>query len=307
MRAGVPTRGQVVGVAAGLVETDLLNLASRAVPESMRYPNDGVAAGDHDSVGIAQQRAGGWGSVAERMAPATAADMFYRGGRGGAPGLLDKPGWESMTVGQAAQAVQVSAFPARYDAVAGRAASIVAALAGGFTPQPPVPSMQVALKAAACVPPAPAAPTQPIGAPAVGTRSVTDPTSGRTYAVPIPAGPAGVAVNAALDHLGLKYVWGGTSITSGMDCSAYTQWAWGQAGVTIPRVSSAQAAGLPAVTGAWRAGDLVHKPGHIAMYVGTVGGVRMVVEEPRTGLTSRLVPLWFTPDRVVRPGGATGV
>jgi murein DD-endopeptidase MepM/ murein hydrolase activator NlpD len=40
--------------------------------------------------------------------------MFYTGGHNGQPGLLDIKGWENMGIAQAAQAVQVSAFPDAY-------------------------------------------------------------------------------------------------------------------------------------------------------------------------------------------------
>jgi hypothetical protein len=48
------------------------------------------------------------------MNPATAARLFYTGGRTGQPGLLDIPGWTRMPLTVAAQAVQNSAHPDRY-------------------------------------------------------------------------------------------------------------------------------------------------------------------------------------------------
>ncbi len=94
---GVPARGLVVAVAATLQETTLRN----------------ISWGDRDSVGLFQQRSG-WGSTDARTDPATSASMFYTGGQGGQPGLLDIPGWTSMPVTQAAQAVQRSAYPLAY-------------------------------------------------------------------------------------------------------------------------------------------------------------------------------------------------
>lgn len=110
---GVPVRGWVVAIATAMQESTLLNLASFANPTSLKYPHDGVAAGDHDSVGLFQQR-DAWGPMSVRMNPAQSADMFYTGGRAGQRGLLDIKGWETMTIAQAAQAVQVSAFPDAY-------------------------------------------------------------------------------------------------------------------------------------------------------------------------------------------------
>jgi len=93
----VPPRGLVVALAAGMQESGLRPLAY----------------GDRDSLGVFQQRAA-WGSTEERMSPRSSAEMFFTGGRGGQPGLLDITGWSSLSVTQAAQAVQVSAYPDAY-------------------------------------------------------------------------------------------------------------------------------------------------------------------------------------------------
>ena len=54
---------------------------------------------------------------------------------------------------------------------------------------------------------------------------------------------AAIAVRAALSRLGLPYVWGGTDPNKGMDCSGLTQWAYGQAGIEIPRTAHTQTIG----------------------------------------------------------------
>lgn len=119
---GVPSSGQLVGLMVILVESGALNLASRRVPESMQYPNDGVAAGNLDSVGLAQQRAS-WGTVAERMHPPTSATLFYRA-------LLAVPNWERLDAGVAAQRVQRSAYPSRYAEKIEEAGELLAAVGG---------------------------------------------------------------------------------------------------------------------------------------------------------------------------------
>jgi murein DD-endopeptidase MepM/ murein hydrolase activator NlpD len=96
-RLSVPVYGWVVALATALQESSLRNL---------HY-------GDRDSLGLFQQRAA-WGSASERTNPEVATTMFYTGGRGGQPGLLDIPGWDRMTVTDAAQAVQRSAYPNAY-------------------------------------------------------------------------------------------------------------------------------------------------------------------------------------------------
>ena len=125
---GVPERGLVVSIATAMQESKIKNLASRAVPESMSYPNDDVAAGDHDSVGIFQERRAWWnGSVANGMNVEYSARQFFGGADDtpNIPGLLDINGWQSMSIAQAAQAVQVSAFPDAYAQWEGLARAVV--------------------------------------------------------------------------------------------------------------------------------------------------------------------------------------
>jgi hypothetical protein len=88
-------------------ESTLRNLASDALPESLRYPNQGVGS-DHDSVGLFQQRPSmGWGTVAECMDPGSSSRIFYQA-------LQQVPGWQSLPITVAAQTVQVSAYPDHY-------------------------------------------------------------------------------------------------------------------------------------------------------------------------------------------------
>ncbi len=102
-REGVDDYGLVIALAAAMQESHLRN----------------VHRGDRDSLGIFQQRPStGWGTPAQVMDPYRAALAFF-GGRnnpnpGRTHGLLDIQGWQSMTVTQAAQAVQLSAFPNAY-------------------------------------------------------------------------------------------------------------------------------------------------------------------------------------------------
>ncbi|MGO3191090.1 MAG: M23 family metallopeptidase [Microbacterium sp.] len=115
---GVGRDGILIALMAGLTESRLRMLANSTYPESASYPNDGVGA-DHDSLGIFQMRPqSGWGSVAELMSSTYQAQAFFGGPNGpnypSPRGLLDIPGWQQLTRGQAAQAVEVSAFPDRY-------------------------------------------------------------------------------------------------------------------------------------------------------------------------------------------------
>jgi murein DD-endopeptidase MepM/ murein hydrolase activator NlpD len=85
--------------------------------------------GDRDSVGLFQQR-NAWGSLQQRMDPATSARMFYTGGMAGQPGLLDISGWGQMPTWRAAQSVQRSAFPFAYAKHEGLATTLVKTLTG---------------------------------------------------------------------------------------------------------------------------------------------------------------------------------
>ena len=118
---GLAKRAFVIAVACALQESNLLNLASTALPESFNYPNEGSGS-DHDSVGLFQQRpSAGWGTVKNLMTPDYAAKAFYRV-------LVLVPGWATMALTYAAQAVQVSAYPDAYAKHEGRAQTIVDAL-----------------------------------------------------------------------------------------------------------------------------------------------------------------------------------
>ncbi len=123
-----------VAYAAALVESDLRNLPSRAVPASLAfdydtYPGGRIPPGDHSSVGLFQQL-DAWGPVAVRMNRAESARMFLTGGRVGQRGLLDIPGWRTTDPGVLAQRVQASAYPLRYGQRVAQAKAITAMVLG---------------------------------------------------------------------------------------------------------------------------------------------------------------------------------
>lgn len=84
------------------------------------------------------------------------------------------------------------------------------------------------------------------------------------------------AVWVAQKQQGIKYRFGGTSPTTGFDCSGFTQFAFGQgAGVDLPRTAAAQYDAAVKISKAEASkGDLVffatrgRKIGHVGIYLG---------------------------------------
>lgn len=101
----------------------------------------------------------------------------------------------------------------------------------------------------------------------------------------------------ASKFLGLSYLWGGTSGFA-FDCSGFTYSVFRFLGVTIPRDAAPQATkGEPVSRRNLRAGDLVffrNASGaivHVAIFIGSPGGVPSVIHSPDTGLTIMITPL----------------
>jgi hypothetical protein len=95
-KMGLPPRAYVVAVATALQESNLHNLGNLG------------SSNDHDSLGLFQQRpSSGWGSPSQLQDPTYASTAFYKA-------LTQVSGWSGMPVTDAAQAVQVSAFPDNY-------------------------------------------------------------------------------------------------------------------------------------------------------------------------------------------------
>ncbi|BCL14678.1 M23 family metallopeptidase [Micromonospora sagamiensis] len=104
---GVPARGWVIAVATAMQESTLRNLPG----------------GDRDSVGLFQQRPSqGWGTPAQLQDPVYAAGRFYAK-------LLTLRGWQTMPLAEAAQAVQISAYPDAYAKWESPATELVTAIA----------------------------------------------------------------------------------------------------------------------------------------------------------------------------------
>jgi cell wall-associated NlpC family hydrolase len=217
---------------------------------------------DHDSVGLFQQRAS-WGSVTDRLDPATSTRLFMAR-------LLAVPDWNQMMPWAAAQVVQQSAHAdgSNYEANLAHAQQIVAGAGGGTgcdTLTGGVPAN-----------------TRP------GSHGLPD-----DYTVPATANVAETAaITFAITQLDKPYVFGAAG-PSAYDCSGLTMAAWAQAGIRLPHYTVAQArAGTPVDrSAAVSPGDLIivsgddstlAAPGHVGLYLGD--GLVINAADPADGI-----------------------
>ncbi|MCP3783014.1 hypothetical protein NLX85_06495 [Micromonospora sp. A3M-1-15] len=107
-KAGLPERAAVISIATSLQESKLENLGHLGDKN------------DHDSLGLFQQRpSSGWGTPEQITDPEYSTLAFEKG-------LKQVDGWQDMPLTEAAQTVQVSAYPDAYAQWEQQAADIVA-------------------------------------------------------------------------------------------------------------------------------------------------------------------------------------
>jgi cell wall-associated NlpC family hydrolase len=260
---------ELIGLVTAATETGLHDWSNPLVPTSALVPNDGPApgGGDHDSVGLFQQR-GSWGPVTARMNPVTATGLFVAR-------LLAVPGWQLLPPPVAAQTVQDSAYPDRYAAWQTPATRWLAVIGEGMRD---------------CG--SDRLPHTGLGAPPPGTLPAG-------FQIPDTAtGAERVAVTFALAQLGKPYVYGAAG-PDAFDCSGLTMAAWAAAGITLPHYTVTQyEMGVPVPDLALAApGDLIFIPGsdgtlvppnpqHVGMYLGD----GWVIEAPDAGEVVTIVP-----------------
>jgi len=140
---------------------------------------------------------------------------------------------------------------------------------------------------------APTAAQKPTEAPTTAASVEKGPGAGSTGPSGGPGGEVASATRTALvayskQFLGNPYVYGGTSLTSGADCSGFTQAIYAHFGISIPRNSRDQAAGGTVIS--WQnaqpgdllfygSGDYIN---HVAMYIG--GGQVIHASSSTTGI-----------------------
>jgi cell wall-associated NlpC family hydrolase len=247
----LPALAWQVAIQAGMQESGLRNLSG----------------GDRDSAGIFQMRPSqGWGTFAQVTDPTYEVNKFFNV-------LTSIPHWQQERPGEAAQAVERSAFPLAYNNWESLAAFLVQHVG------------QVA---------------DPSGC-----------GGGEGRALPAPTAAAAKAIKFALSELGKPYVWGATG-PGAFDCSGLMLRAYQAGGIDLPRVSADQfhAGALLPVRDA-RPGDLMflaYNPNdpttihHVFMYLGD----NRIVEAPEPGIPVHVIAMpWHSRELVqqaVRPG-----
>ncbi|MFD6152973.1 C40 family peptidase [Streptomyces sp. NPDC060243] len=264
---GVPARGQVIALAVALQESGLRNLAY----------------GDRDSVGLFQQRPSqGWGTAEEIRDPVHAATRFYEA-------LREVDGWQSLSLTQAAQAVQRSALPDAYAKWEDLALALQTALAHVLDPHGDTGAASLAT-GDGCV--ADEAQFGPIPAGTVP----------KGYTIPKDA-PVAVrtAIRWAQGQLGTPYQWGGSCADAHgpdpmgrCDCSSLMQQSYAAAGLRLSRTTYTQVKEGKAVSADHlEPGDLLFTEGsatapeHVGMYIGS----GLIIHAPHTGDVVRITTL----------------
>lgn len=239
-------RAWQIAIQAGMTESKLTNLDY----------------GDRDSLGIFQMRPSmGWGTPQQLQDIEYQVNKFY-------DVLLEVPGWKEMRPGEAAQAVERSAFPDRYHEWEPMAVTLISQQ--GDIPDP------------------------------TGCGSGDHVVGGSETAQTV--------IEAARKQLGQPYAWGGGTAAgpsrgirdggvadahgdynkTGFDCSGLTLYAYAQAGITLPRVSAEQYhAGKHVPIKQAQPGDLVFWSStgdpagihHVAIYLGN----GKILEAPQSG------------------------
>jgi cell wall-associated NlpC family hydrolase len=137
-----------------------------------------------------------------------------------------------------------------------------------------------------------ATPTTTTAAPPATTPVAPVPTT--TPAPPVPVIPAGPghpqAATIALRYLGIPYLWGGASPSTGFDCSGLVMYVYAQLGISLPHYAAAQyQLGTPVDRSELQPGDLVFFDAldHVGIYIGN----GQFVHAPQTGDVVKITAL----------------
>ncbi|MGL5929646.1 MAG: C40 family peptidase [Dermatophilaceae bacterium] len=225
-------------------------------------------AAGHSTARVSAIAAASGGLVAAVAIPSSSA----------APSADGVPQGQSPTAGSGTRSLAVS--PASLTA-----AAVVAPMA----PSPAtVPGAGVGVAGVRAVPrPAPEPAPEPVASQAVErsaeestSTSTPSPSSTPRHVREVPSSATGV-IDIARSLLGIPYYYGGESPSTGFDCSGFTQYVFGKAGIDIPRTASAQQDAATPVDDP-KPGDLVFF-GSPAWHVGIYTGNGMMIDSPREG------------------------
>jgi cell wall-associated NlpC family hydrolase len=110
---------------------------------------------------------------------------------------------------------------------------------------------------------------------------------------------AGGVLAIAAQYAGLPYHYGGTSPSTGFDCSGYTAWVFKQVGISLPRTAEEQRQAATPVSNP-QPGDLVFF-GSPAFHVGIYAGGGMMWDSPRSGEVVSKRAIWSSNVTYGRP------
>ncbi|QCQ91560.1 C40 family peptidase [Rhodococcus sp. SGAir0479] len=125
-------------------------------------------------------------------------------------------------------------------------------------------------------------------APALAQPATSHSIGSSVQVTPVASSAGQAAANAAQSKIGSPYVWGATGPSS-FDCSGLVQWAYKQAGKSIPRTSYDQVGGGSSVSrGNLQPGDVVAFYGgeHVGIYIGGGNVVHAPTEGENVKVTS---------------------
>ncbi|MDN4648525.1 C40 family peptidase [Curtobacterium sp. PsM8] len=270
---GLTQHAQQTALMAAMTESTLNNLSG----------------GDRDSAGLFQMRPSmGWGTLAQVTDISYAINLFYER-------LVKVPGWETKTPGEAAQAVEGSAFPDAYATKSAYAVEMMNALSGVT-----VSTVSQTNEGATCTAGAAA------GASAGGTNNAL--AAGEQPATGPHAAQINQVIGFAKQQLGEAYVLGGAG-PNVWDCSGLTKVAYAGIGINIDAGHSATtqwrngvARGQMHPLSEVQPGDLIFWGGNDAWHVGISLGGDMMIAAPKVGDVVKIQKVWGTPNsQVWRP------